>query len=442
MKFTPYPYQQIAVDKAVAFFRSERATKPKLLVAPTAAGKSFIIACIANELKERVLIFQPSLELLEQNFEKFQQFSDNAEVYSAGKKSKKIGAVTYATIGSVVKVAHLFADFKYLIIDEAHLYPPGSESMFGQFLKANPQLKILGLTATPFRLHSGMGGSKLVMMHNSNIYNGYCHIIQIQEIAPKYWCPIKYMQDVGQQHILKVNSSGAEYTEESLALYGSAIEDRIMHHVNVCQGYPKIVFVPTIQQAQALAAQTPKAAAVSAKTPAKERKQLIEQFKRGYIETVFNVNLLSVGFDYPGLKIIIDAVPTMSLARYYQKIGRLTRRHPEKRIGGCIDLAGNFTKFGRVEDLEIRATGSSYHVFSGDRKLTGVWFGEAYQPPAKPLPAVFEDREIRFGKFKGKKISETPPWYLSWILDNVDQDKDLLGHVELHLRSLTAAQRT
>lgn len=437
---TPREYQKTAIDAGVRFFKNNNVEKPKLLVAPTAAGKSIIVALIALELDGNVLVLQPSVELLKQNFEKYWMFADNAEVYSASAKSKKIGKVTFATIGSIVSVPDLFKDFQYLIIDEAHLYPPNQESMFGKFRAANPQLKILGLTATPFRLRSSQSGSKLTMMHGGgNIYNGYCHIIQIQEIAKDYWCPLRYVVDTGNQKVLKINTTGAEYTEESIAQYGKEIEGKVMEYVNKSVGFSKLVFVPTIEQANALSAITPNSAAVSSKTPKAERERIIHLFKSGKIETVFNVNLLSVGFDYPQLRIIIDAVPTMSLARYYQKIGRLTRQHTSKKVGGVVDLAGNVERFGRVEDLEIRKIGTTYHVFSGDKQLTGVLFGNAFAP--KPVKSSslddlsgFEDMVMGFGAHRDKKISQTPISYLSWVMDNVDWNKKLVRNIGLYLQ--------
>lgn len=427
-------YQKEAVNAGVRFFQNDRVSKPKMLIAPTAAGKSIIIAAIASELDGNVLVLQPSAELLKQNFEKYGVFADNGAIYSASANRREVGKVTFATIGTITKVPELFTEFKYLIIDEAHLYPPGEESMFGSFLAKNPQLKILGLTATPFRLQSSMNGSKLVMMHNSNIYNGYCHIIQIQDIAPQFWCKLKYIIDSGSQKVLKINSTGADYTEDSLALFGASVDDKIRHYVAKSAGFPKIVFVPTIAQAMALSQATPNSAAVSSKTPKSEREQIISDFKKGVIDTVFNVNILSVGFDYPELRIIIDAVPTMSLARHYQKVGRLTRQHPTKQIGAVVDLAGNTQMFGRVEDIEIRKIGTTYHVFSGQKQLTGVWFGDGFVPEIKEA-TEFEDVKITFGKFKGETITTAPKWWLSWAIDNIDHDKKLISNIKLFLKN-------
>jgi len=437
-KIIPREYQQSAIDAGLSFFNSPRTQRPQLLVAPTAAGKSIMVAMIAAGLQGRVLVLQPSVELLQQNFEKYRCVSDGAAIFSASAKSKEIGRVTFATIGSIVNVPHLFETFNYLIIDEAHLYPPSNDSMFGKFRKANPTLKILGLTATPFRLKSYMSGSKLIMMHSGgNIYTGgYCKIIQIQEIADNYWCPLRYVMDTGSQSVLKVNTSGAEYTEESVMQYGQKMEGKIIEWLEKCDGFSKIVFVPTIDQANALAKITPKSASVSSKTPKLDRERILEMFKAGKIETVFNVNLLGVGFDFPGLRMVFDAVPTMSLARYYQKIGRLTRIHPGKKNAGVVDFAGNYRRFGRIEDLKIEQVRGSYHVFSKGRQLTGVLLdAESYNDvPTEHLPdPLFCDFAITFGVHKGKKISEVPEEYLIWACDNVKNNTETLKNIKLYL---------
>jgi len=129
------PYQTDCVEAGLRFFKNDKVQKPKIIVAPTAAGKSIIIAAIAANLPGNVLVLQPSLELLEQNFGKYMMYESNATIYSASAGKKEIGKVTFATIGSIVSVASFFNEFTALIIDEAHLYPTGQESMFGKFLK-------------------------------------------------------------------------------------------------------------------------------------------------------------------------------------------------------------------------------------------------------------------------------------------------------------------
>ena len=153
MKFKLRPYQEEASKKAVEFFLDKKKNWNALEVLPTASGKSLILADIAARLKDKVLVFSPTKEILEQNYKKYCSYGfDNASIYSASFKSKEISDVTFATIGSVKGHPELFTDFKYILIDEVHLVKPES-GMYKEFLD-KLKSKVIGLTATPFRLYS------------------------------------------------------------------------------------------------------------------------------------------------------------------------------------------------------------------------------------------------------------------------------------------------
>lgn len=318
--------------------------------------------------------------------------------------------------------------------------------MFSKFLEANPQLEILGLTATPFRLKSSRETSKLVMIHNSHIYNGYQHITQIQHIAPKFWAKIDYQFDHGNLKSLRINTTGAEFTERSLINYGLEIEDQIHEAVKNSYDKQSLIFVPSVTQAEELAARYPGSGWVCGTTAVGARTTLIRQFKAGEIKRVFNVGVLGVGFDYPGLEVLIDAVPTVSLAKHYQKVGRLTRPHP---LGLHVrklynDLAGNTMRFGYMEDLEIRKMGTTYHFFSGDKQITGVNLNDLVifdNGKKREIVEKFEDMVIYFGKFKGKKISEIDLWWLSWAVDNITSNDKLVKNIKLYIKKVDEQKR-
>lgn len=440
-------YQVPAVQQAVYFFNSNKIQKPKIIVAPTAAGKSIIIAATAAQLSKKVLVLQPSAELLKQNFEKYLLYDDNCSAFSASVRQKKLAKVTFATIGTIVSCPELFAEYECLIVDECHLYSPNSESQFQRFLEANPQLKILGLTATPFRLKSSQNSSKLVMIHNSNIYNGYQHLTQIQEIAPKFWAKINYHFDHGKSGVLRMNSTGADFTDRSLQTYGNSVEGHIDQIIKLDHTVPTLIFVPSVEQAQRMARKYGSIAGfVCGTSNKKDREQAVKMFKAGEITLMFNVGVFSVGFDFPGLCRLIDAVPTVSLAKHYQKIGRLTRPHP---LGLHIfkdyyDLAENTKRFGYMENLQIRKMGTTYHFFSGDKQITGVNLNDLNifeDSKKKEVVETFEDMVIYFGKFKGKKISEIDLWWLSWAVDNITSNDKLVKNIKLYIKKVDEQKR-
>jgi DNA repair protein RadD len=439
-------YQKPAVEQALYFFRSNKIEKPRIVVAPTAAGKSIIIAAVAAGLEGRVLVFQPSVELLKQNVEKYRMYSDDVAIYSASMKERRTARVTFSTIGTAVKNAKIFEEFQYLVVDELHLYPiSSSTSMFTRFVEANPQLKILGLTATPFRLVSGRGGAKLVMLHSSGVFRAYQHIIQIQDIAPKYWAKIDYIFGSGNKNLLRVNSTGAEYTDESLRLYAQSLEDKIDEAIHKAWDLQTLIYMPSVKEAEALARKHPGTKCLSAQTPAAEREKIMDEFRRGEFNRLVNCQLFVTGLDVPTLRCIIDCVPTLSLARHYQKYGRLTRVHPRgmQVKKAFIDFAGNTERFGYMEQLEMRKVGTVYHFFSGNKQVTGVPLAtldinarEKYTPNKDR----FEDMVIYFGKFKGKRISQCETWWLSWAWENLT-DERLVKNIKMRLDYLDAKKK-
>jgi len=106
-----------------------------------------------------------------------------------------------------------------------------------------------------------------------------------------------------------------------------------------------------------------------------ERERILNGFKDGKIKVISNVGVLQVGFDYPELETIVLARPTLSLALYYQMIGRGIRPHPEKDHAMIVDLCGNYDLFGKVEDLRIdRGTHGKWSVWNKQKQLTNVYF--------------------------------------------------------------------
>ena len=153
-------YQQQASDAALAFFLNPKIKHNGLIIIPTGGGKSWCIADIANRLNDNVLIFCPSKEILVQNYEKMQKICPfGCAVYSASVGQKQIAKITFATIGSAINHKEQFSHFKYVIVDEAHLVNP-KEGMYRDFLSML-KCKVLGLTATPYRLTSSSFGAML-----------------------------------------------------------------------------------------------------------------------------------------------------------------------------------------------------------------------------------------------------------------------------------------
>lgn len=383
-------YQKAASDKAVAFFNDKKAKYNAIMVLPTGSGKSVLVANVANRLDSPVLIFQPSKEILEQNFAKMQSINPfGCTIFSASFNSKEVGKITFATIGSVKSHPELFQHFKYVIVDEAHLCNP-KQGMYRDFFAAIGETKILGLTATPYRLSSYMGGSMLKFITRTRpcIFNKVIYQVQISTLLDMgYLAKLNYyqMSPLGwNEDNLKVNTTGADYTDKSVVKEYERI-DFYSFLVSIIQRllHPKIggkrkgilVFTKFLKEAKRLTESIPNCAIVSGDTPKSEREQILSDFRSGKIHVVANVGVLAVGFDYPELDTIVMARPTMSLALWYQIVGRAIRPHEDKECGWVVDLAGNIKRFGKVEDLKLHDCGNGkWAVYSNGRQLTNVFF--------------------------------------------------------------------
>ena len=432
------PNQIEPVKKGVAFFQQKKA-EPSIIVAPTAFGKSVVIASIAKEVGERLLVIQPNKELLEQNYNKFIGLGGTASIYSAAMGEKEIGEVTYATIGSIINVAHKFHSMgiNKVIIDECDRFPREPNGMLRRFLTNAKITHILGLTATPLKLQNNLNQfkepySKLVMLTSKskkgNFFKHIIYVAQIQEMVEmEFWSPLYYESydfDTGE---LVYNSTGAEYSDSSIkrAYKNQNIGQKIIKKIQSLYDRKSIlVAVPSIEEAKELATQLPSCEAVYSDMPTSERNRIVEEFKSGKIRIVVQVNILSVGFDHPELDCIITGRPTASMSWWYQFVGRVTRIHPNKRDGLVVDFVGSVPKFGRVEDLYFKFVDGEWKLYGEDKKLiTGIPINEiGLHIEGKPSPhqvaASGPKILMPFGKWKDKEVREIPKSYREWMLTN------------------------
>jgi DNA repair protein RadD len=196
------------IRKAIEFFNAKNPS-PSLIVLPTAWGKSILTAFTAKEIPDKLLVLQPSKELLEQNYKKYVSLCGDdlqvqAGIYSASFGRKDINKITYATIGSIKNIGKLFKQlgFKKLLIDEAHLYPREAESMLGKFLAESGITHVLGITATPIKLQQntdryGNRFSKLQMLTSrskkGNFFKDIIHVGQVREmVVLGFWSKLEY----------------------------------------------------------------------------------------------------------------------------------------------------------------------------------------------------------------------------------------------------------
>lgn len=380
-------YQQQASDASVSFFKNDKIQSNALIVLPTGSGKSLVIADIASRLDSHLLVFQPSKEILEQNFDKLCSYGIlDCSIFSASCGSKEISRITFATIGSVINKKEKFAHFKYIIVDECHLCNP-NEGMYRDFFKSLPNVKILGLTATPYRLHSNSFGSELRFLTRTRpkVFDNLLCYVQVKHLCDLgFLSKLEYYKfDCIDSSRLEKNSTGADYTDKSVRQEYDlmSFESQLLSFVQRLLYRSKVprkgilVFTRFVKEAEQLIDCLPRGVGVviTGETPKGERERILREFKEEVIKVVANVGVLTTGFDYPELDTIVLARPTMSLSLYYQMIGRAIRPHKDKQSGWVVDLCGNIDRFGKVEDLTITSDKPNlWYVRNGKRQLTNV----------------------------------------------------------------------
>lgn len=430
MKFKLRDYQEKAVKAGVDFFEDKSEKRPMLIVAPTGSGKSLIIANIAKSLNGNVLVFQPSKELLEQNVAKYTSYGEPCAIYSASMNRKNIGKVTFATIGSVYKKPELFKDVHYIIADEAHCISPDSHTMYQKFLKA-VKGKLLGLTATPVRLKSYSfpnPHTKVCMMDRTRprtFYN-YIHVTQIGELRERnYFSDIEYHQVPFDKSYLKINSTGGDYTGESvtIALKENKTTMKMAESVDLLVNNGRkhiLAFLPTVQEAIEVSKYSKSETAfVTGETPKKQREQILNDFKLGKILCVANCGVLTIGFDFPALDTILIGRPTMSLGLYYQIIGRGVRPSPGKDKCVVYDFTGNYERFGKVEEMVVKQEEGLWGIFAGDgRLLTNRDIAKIHTYQGASMTV---ETKLKFGKHSGTKFEDVPKDYMKWVWENVER---------------------
>lgn len=375
-------YQTEAVQEAL---RCLERGKPFIIQAATGAGKSLMIADLCHKIDYPVLILQPSKELLDQNYDKLRSYGvDDVSIYSASKNTKEIARYTYATIGSIYKRPDLFKHFGAVLIDECHLVNPKNNSgMYGSFLKALGCKRICGLTATPYRIcqvyrtdSSGMTYTDCVLKMLPRIgwptfwSGGITYKIETADLIEQgFLAPISYFVSEVDLKGLMVNSTGMDYTEESMEVFWS--DARLIDMANRIKIIDKhckrnLIFCSSIRQAdkatRMLVENGIPAALVTGKTPAAERERIVKDFRNGTIKHLVNVGVFTTGFDVPELDSIVLARPTMSLPLYYQMVGRGVRLDPTdpKKMLKVHDLAGCVKRLGKVENVRIVKMNDGY----------------------------------------------------------------------------------
>lgn len=365
------PYQKDAVNSIYEYF-SENDGNP-LIVLPTGTGKSLVFAdfvrgAAQNYPGTRILMITHVAELIQQGFQTLIRNWPEApaDIYSAGLGRKNLNAqIVCAGIQSIYKNAYRVQKCDLVIVDEAHLIPRNSDTMYGRFLRElkeiNPNLKVIGLTATPFRLDSGM-------LHKGKdaLFDAIAYEMSILEaIQQGYLSEVVPKQTDTQLDVSGVGTRGGEFIPgqlEAAVDVDETTQAAVQEIVALGQNRRAwLVFAAGVDHAHhirdAIRAHGYTAETVTGDTPTGERDRIIQDFKAGKIRAVTNVGVLTTGFDAPATDLIAMLRPTKSTGLFVQMVGRGTRLADGKENCLLLDFAGNTARHGPVDRIKVTQPG-------------------------------------------------------------------------------------
>ena len=460
-KFTLRPNQSQAVEAGIRFIDDPSRNYWSLMVLPTGAGKSIIIAKLAEFAASKngghTLVVQPKLELLKQNYAKYikETGDTTAGIYSSGAKMKVFGeSVTFCTPGSVADLGDLLKlkKLSLVIIDECD-YGIKKNSVIDKVIKQSGVKKIVGLTATPIVNQSIEGALKPVMLVDwraKTRFKEIIHVTQISEmVKEKYWTPIQYHIMNTDTQMLKFNSSMSEFTSESIRSFedhNDLLQRITMVAVKKCVNMNSVlIFVESIATARKLEEiikATPGAPTCIAIDSEDNEKRTIgvEGFIKGKYKICINVGILEVGFDKPDLDVIIDGYPTNSIRRFYQRVGRGVRICEGKSRFIYVDLAGNVDRFCPVEQIHFGKEDFIGWAMTNtvDKKVLSYADSRALQMKYNKLglSVVKPDRNkgiipVNIGKYKGSGVTLQELYnidksYYNWLRNTEFTGKTML----------------
>ena len=367
--YTLRPYQQEAVNMAMEYIKKN--SEPAVLSLCTGAGKSLICAELARLIHgisgKKILCLCPSAELIKQNFEKFLLTGYQASIYSASISKSLRHDVIFATEGTFKSVAErVGSEYAAVIIDECHKITPTIKKIISNMKKSSPNLRVIGLTATPYRLLSGF-------IYSLDEFNNV-----VDEAINPYFKKLLYT--VSAEHLISLgfltrpvagNVNAESYDTSNLTLNktgnfdSSDIDKAFVGHGRktaviigdiVDQSKKStgvMIFCATVQHAKEAMASLPQSisALITGETPKKERDKIINDFKSQKIKYLTNCSVLTTGFDAPNVDTVAILRATESASLLTQIIGRSLRLFDGKDKATILDYAGNIERFFPDGDL-------------------------------------------------------------------------------------------
>jgi DNA repair protein RadD len=357
------PYQQEAIDSTLRYFELNDGNP--LIVLPTGTGKSIVIAefckrILAQWPDTKILVVTHVRELIRQNYDELKTLWPEAPagVNSAGLKRREYDpSIVFCGIQSVHNKASKFVKVDLVLVDEAHLIPRKTNTMYQKFLKnlkvMNPHLRVVGLTATPYRLDSGLlyGG-------DDSLFDGLSYEAGVREmVEQKYLTKLVSKQPKTRLDVSGVSTRGGEFVAGELerAVDRSDVNEAAVREIVsfgaerkswliFCSGVSHATHIAELIRKHGISCET-----IFGDTPDAERDRIVRDFKAGKIRSIASMGVLTTGFNAPAVDLLALLRPTQSTGLYIQIMGRGMRNYPGKEDCLVLDFAGNVARHGPVD---------------------------------------------------------------------------------------------
>lgn len=352
-------YQHQAVKNAIHFFQKKR--EPAVIVLPTGAGKSLVIAELARIAKGRVLVLAHVKELVEQNYEKFKSYDLPAGIFSAslGQKDREHKTI-FGSVQSVARATDdFFEDYSLLVIDECHRVAEEGATQYQDVIRKlkerNPSLCILGLTATPYRL--GLGwifeySQRGEIKSNQPRFFKQC----VYEVPLSYMIANRYLSTPVKVDIPVTSYDFSELMDKDGPFTTAEVEEIlksqkrltpliIKNIIDITERFNRkgvMIFSSSVLHAEEIMTYLPpeQSRLVLGQTDLNTRDQIVEDFKKQKFKYLVNVSVLTTGFDAPHVDVIAILRPTESNSLYQQIVGRGLRLADGKKDCYVLDYTG------------------------------------------------------------------------------------------------------
>lgn len=363
----PRPYQQEALNALYAHL-AHKETSP-CIVLPTGAGKSLVMAWMCHDwIKDyppfRACVLAHRKELVEQNSAEFIGIAPWADVgiYQAALGRRDMdNHIIFAGIDSVYDKWGEFPPFDVLIVDEAHRIPPKGEGKYRQFIegcrKLNPNLRVVGVTATPYRMGCGP------ICHKDHILNEIVYEANVSTLIEQgYLCKLRSKierEDLPDLSNVKKSSTGDYVVEQLSAAAEKVVTAAVRNAMRIIIAENRkavIFFCVDVDHCHRVSQELRKygvdAPAVTGKTPKRDRERYAKGFIEGRYKALCNVNVYTEGFNAKRTDCIVLLRPTLSMGMYSQMVGRGLRTHPSKEDCLVLDFAGCIAEHGPIDALD------------------------------------------------------------------------------------------